>query len=387
VKAFYARVEEDPALRSVYHITRHACHATIESLTLFLDQLLGGGDGYSRRRFTPSLREAHGRFRIGKQEQAAWLGHMQAAIDDVGIPEPARGALRRFFAASSPFMINHPEPVEKLPDLATESEIWTQDQEPGAGDFDRVLMWRWDRLRALEAVVQAVRQGDAKGALDMIASPVVETCLREDRAAMLSLLAVLGLSGSADLFDDMRRRLEGEPELAREPHASGRTLLHDAAGGWRPELIALLLRLGADANARDAFGHTPLYYAGNAVPETGDAEDGGEAVRELVKGGADVNAQDGVKRCTALHMAARRGHVEVAEALVACGAGLEVRDSLGDTPLRRAVNCGKGEVTAFLLSKGADAHSRGSRGLTPWKAARGAAMKKILGPFGETDKK
>jgi hypothetical protein len=32
----------------------------------------------------------------------------------------------------------------------------------------------------------------------------------------------------------------------------------------------------------------------------------------LVRAGADVNADDGVKHCTALHMAARRGHLEIA---------------------------------------------------------------------------
>lgn len=312
---------------------------------------------------------------------------MQMAIDDVQIPEPARSALRRFFAHSSPFMINHPEPVEKLSDLLAESEACCEGQEPRSADFGQALTWRWNRQRALEAIVHAARQGEARRALDLIASPIVETCLREDRATLVGLLAVLGTSGCADLIDEVCRRLEGEPPLVRERHACGRTLLHDAAGGWNPGLIALLLRLGADPNAVDQAGHAPLYCAGNAVLEAGgcDVEAGEEAVRALAHGGANVNAQDGVKRCTALHMAARRGNVRVAGALVACGADLEVRDSLGDTPLRRAVNCGKGEVVAFLLSKGADVHSTGSKGLTPWKAARGAAMKKLLQPFVEAD--
>jgi ankyrin repeat protein len=64
-------------------------------------------------------------------------------------------------------------------------------------------------------------------------------------------------------------------------------------------------------------------------------------------------------------MAARRGNAEVAEALLDCGADIEARDSLGDTPLRRSVNCNKAEVAALLLSRGADAHSIGSKGLTP----------------------
>lgn len=388
VTAFYARVERDPALRPLYHITHHACRATIESLTLFLDQFFGGSGEYSKRRFYLSLREAHGRLKIGKREQAAWLRNMQAAIDDVHIQEPARSALRQFFAQSSPFMINHPEPVEKLSDLFTESEACHQGTNAsGFADVGQELTWRWTRQRALEAIIHAARQGDAKRALTLMAHPLVEICLREDRATMLSLLAVMGLSGSADLLDYVRRRLEGEPQLVRERHACGRTLLHDAAGGWNPGVIALLLRLGADPNAVDQYGHPPLYCAGNAVPEAGgcNVEEGGEAVRALAQGGADVNAQDGVKRCAALHRAARRGNVRVAEALVACGADLEIRDSLGDTPLRRAVNCGKPEMAAFLLSKGADAHSKGSRGLTPWKVARGAAMKRLLQPFVEAN--
>jgi ankyrin repeat protein len=92
---------------------------------------------------------------------------------------------------------------------------------------------------------------------------------------------------------------------------------------------------------------------------------------------ADVNGEGGVKRCTALHMAARRGNVRVAAALLDCGADVEARDSVGDTPLRRSVNCGKLELTALLLSRGADAHSIGSRGLTPAQSARTAAMKQL----------
>jgi ankyrin repeat protein len=87
-----------------------------------------------------------------------------------------------------------------------------------------------------------------------------------------------------------------------------------------------------------------------------------------------------VKRCTALHMAARRGNVEVAAALLDCGADIEARDSLGETPLRRAVNCNKTEVAALLLSRGADRNSIGSKRLTPLRAARSDAMKRLLQP-------
>ena len=79
-------------------------------------------------------------------------------------------------------------------------------------------------------------------------------------------------------------------------------------------------------------------------------------------------------------MAARRGNVPVAQALLDGGADLEARDTLGETPLRRAVNCGKVEMVAFLLSRGADVHTKGKSGLSPWQVARGAAMKQLLQP-------
>ena len=101
-------------------------------------------------------------------------------------------------------------------------------------------------------------------------------------------------------------------------------------------------------------------------------------IRALVHAGARVDACDGVKHCTALHMAARRGNVEAAEALLDCGANIEAGDSLGETPLRRAVNCGQVGVAALLLARGANPRSRGSKGLTPILAARTGPMRELL---------
>jgi ankyrin repeat protein len=138
--------------------------------------------------------------------------------------------------------------------------------------------------------------------------------------------------------------------------------------------VELLLRLGTEPDVTDAGGHTPLYCLANE----GKLPGGANVVRALVQAGAQVDACEGVKHCTPLHMAARRGNKEVAEALLDCGAGIEVRDSLGETPLRRAVNCNKTEVAALLLARGADIHSKGSKGLTPKSAARTAAMKQVF---------
>ena len=85
----------------------------------------------------------------------------------------------------------------------------------------------------------------------------------------------------------------------------------------------------------------------------------------LVGTGAAVDARDGVKRCARAAHGSPAREREIAEALLDCGAGIEMRDRLGDTPLRRAVNCNQPDVAALLLARGADIHSVGSKGLTP----------------------
>ena len=72
----------------------------------------------------------------------------------------------------------------------------------------------------------------------------------------------------------------------------------------------------------------------------------------LVEAGADVSACAGVTRATALHMAARRGHVEVARALLDCGAAVNARDRKGDTPLQRAIHCRRKSVSELLRERG-----------------------------------
>ena len=104
----------------------------------------------------------------------------------------------------------------------------------------------------------------------------------------------------------------------------------------------------------DSGGHTPLYCVANECA----SETGPEVVRALVRAGADVNACGGVTRATALHMAARRGYVEIARALLDCGAAIEARDSKGDTPLQRAVNCRRDGVVQLLVERGAGRATR-----------------------------
>ncbi len=103
VDAFYVAVEKDPVLRSMYpdDLSQSRRH-----LQLFLVQFFGGPSDYSAERGHPRLRMRHFPFEIDQQARDHWLQHMWAAIDAVGIAEPARSQMRDYFERSSTFLIN-----------------------------------------------------------------------------------------------------------------------------------------------------------------------------------------------------------------------------------------------------------------------------------------
>jgi ankyrin repeat protein len=170
-------------------------------------------------------------------------------------------------------------------------------------------------------------------------------------------------------------RIRANPSLIHERYNNRRTLLHDAAAAGNVELVELLLDMGAGKTIDDDSARSPLYCVGNQCSAPGASR----IVRALLeRSSVRVNAAHGFKRCTAFHMAARRGNVDVIEALLDGGADIEARDSAGDTPLRRAVNCNQVEAARMLLARGADTHSKGSRGLTPVLAARNDPMRHVF---------
>ena len=80
-----------------------------------------------------------------------------------------------------------------------------------------------------------------------------------------------------------------------------------------------------------------------------------EAVKTLLKNGADVNAAQG-DGMTALHWAARNGDAELAQMLLFAGANVKATTRLGGyTPLMMAAEQGHATVIAALLTGGADA--------------------------------
>lgn len=106
------------------------------------------------------------------------------------------------------------------------------------------------------------------------------------------------------------------------------------------EAVTLLLKAGADVNARLASGCTPLMYA---VDRESTEREAFETVKSLLAHGADLNAQGGEKNRTPLMFAVLNGNEGFVKLLLEKGASLEPRDSEGNS----AIDLGNG--TGLLL--------------------------------------
>ncbi|KAL8946056.1 MAG: hypothetical protein Q9222_007493 [Ikaeria aurantiellina] len=112
--------------------------------------------------------------------------------------------------------------------------------------------------------------------------------------------------------------LENKASIDYLFHAK-RTLLHVASRTMSKErTFKLLLKAGADPNARNKTGRTPLH--------TAVSKDNSAAARWLLKVGVDVNVQDAWKE-TPLHFAAQHKNAEITEMLLEHGADVNIMNN------------------------------------------------------------
>ncbi len=143
--------------------------------------------------------------------------------------------------------------------------------------------------------------------------------------------------------------------------ATGETALHYAATTGKTEAVKLLLKAGANINAKDDRGRNVLHRAVQSAD--------GEIVALLVGKGAEIDAKDDESGFTALHHAARLGNTNAAEVLIAKGADINAKDKQGHTPLYVAVNHDY-QVAELLVNKGADSGIRTESGQTLLQVAQ-----------------
>src|SRR5438093_1447612 len=130
---------------------------------------------------------------------------------------------------------------------------------------------------------------------------------------------------------------------------SGPSLV-DAARNVDREALRALLKQGANVNATDGAGTTALHWA--------SFRDDLESADLLIRAGAKVNATNDLG-ATPLWTASQNGSETMVKRLLAAGADPNVALLAGETPLMVAARSGSPAVVEQLLVKGADPNAGG----------------------------
>jgi len=169
----------------------------------------------------------------------------------------------------------------------------------------------------------------------------------------------LHLAASAGNLSKVQELISAGADLEARTVSTGFTALHCAVTSEEREILeeqgltcliqARLLQLdvvralldgGADTEARDEYGGTPLHWA-IEFPKL---------VSLLLRRGANVDAADRYG-CTPLHYACRDGHQSTVKRLLARGAAIYATDKYGVTPLHKTASNPTLDIAKLLIQK------------------------------------
>jgi uncharacterized protein len=223
--------------------------------------------------------------------------------------------------------------------------------------------------RSLE---EALQVGDSKSVEALLAQGADQRTLNEALfiAARSEPLAIgphgENAQGEVDrLYFAIARLLLRKGANIEARDQDGNTPLISAAGNGETAVVKLLLENGADAEATDSAGRTALISAACDCPIV-DMPETVDSVRLLLEKAAHLEAKDR-KGGTALMAAAAWGRVSILKILLDHGANVEARDDSGNTALlisARGSAYPTAEAVEVLLSRGADVEAKNDDGET-----------------------
>ncbi len=263
---------------------------------------------------------------------------------------------------------------------------------------------QWLLVIDMSRGVMQTRQYSRKAVAGLLACALAGVATQVSAAPDLRVVEAARQGNFAEMTAVLRRN------NANARWGDGSTALLWAIHHVNRDAVRALIRVGANLNAANRYGVTPLLQA----CRVGDAEilqavfDAGAktrttypnnetalmacaysgslgAVERLIADGADVNARESTENQTALMMAADQGHVEVVRALLAAGARhelaarssdlIEVLPEMGGgikmdwprggfTALMFAAREGRAEVVKTLIGAGADPTQKTPNGMT-----------------------
>ena len=189
-------------------------------------------------------------------------------------------------------------------------------------------------------------------------------------AAAIGVFALIAVGVAGKIYVDYAEKQRQEQIfvalVGRMPspggvNYKGETDLHIVAKWNLPMLAMSLLNQEGKVNAKDKDGNTPLYFAARS--------NAAEMVELLVKHGADPNAKG--QYSSPLQAAVINNAHETAEVLLKHGADANARTKSGYTPLHAAAINNAHKTAEILLKYGADVNAKDRSGDTPLRYAAG----------------
>jgi uncharacterized protein len=242
-----------------------------------------------------------------------------------------------------------------------------------AGDGATALHWaaHWDDLEAVNLLIAA--GANVNAADDLGATPLWIACGDAGAAVVDSLLKaganpnLVLRSGETPLMaaahvgnlDAVKALLLHRADANAQEHGRHQTALMWAAAERHSKVVAALVEVGADVNARSdskpLVVNTGSGINSNIVKGADDYDTSG--VTEVQEGGY-----------TPLLFAAQQGDIDSARYLIAAGANVNDVAPLGTSALVLAAHNGREDFGVFLLDNGADPNAAGA-GYTALDAA------------------
>lgn len=171
-------------------------------------------------------------------------------------------------------------------------------------------------------------------------------------------------------LEDVKKAIKGGAKVKAEDRDGKTALFYAAKYGHYPDVVKFLVKKGVKVNAKTKGPYTD---ASTALME-GIANPNPQVIQSLIDSGADVKARDAYGG-TPLHYAGITSHKVLPETIIIlleAGAYINAKDGEGKTPLMEAITNPyepNSDVIVTFIANGADVRARNKEGYTVYGLA------------------
>ena len=209
--------------------------------------------------------------------------------------------------------------------------------------------------------IQTMRDMEERDRVTKDLSKLLLKAIRDGNTEMVRMLINRGVDVDIEQEEIFRDEEDEEDEIDDDMFEieteAGQTALMIASRRGRIEIVEMLIKAGANMNAKDFDGNTALFVdpdmSIDPIVET-------DIATLLIENGANMNIKN-FSGNTALMFAIMFSSYRVAKLLIEKGADMETKNNKGNTALMEASNFNRIEIVTLLIEKGADVNAKNDK--------------------------